>query len=275
MNYYKIIFKDSKNMSEVGSDSVDLIITSPPYFNLVEFTEDTEGDLSLIKDKFDFFDKITDTWRECYRVLKNGGYLVCEFEDYPVGSRYIGYPWEILLAGDMNKSIEDVGFRLISRQYIKKFETGVALSKFQYTSYQNIFECKVDPRAIANVAYSFVYKKGTVMRKRKCEFTRDEWITFTDGMWRIEFISGGVEGISGGAVFPDEYVRRILKVYSSEGDVVLDPFLGTGTTMKVCFEMRRNCIGYELNKNMKDIIMKKVSYGARTLLGDVKWEVIE
>ena len=273
---YKIIMSDSRNMAEVEDGSVQLVITSPPYWYLVRFSEDgdvgAENDLSRITDREKFFAELSKVWKECYRVLKRGGYLVCEWEDIPVGSWKYGYPREICIAGDMINSIERVGLSLISRWIWKKFGAGAVQSKFQYTLYPSL--TKADPRAIANWAYCFVFKKRGGSRPSKLDFTREDWKSWCDGVWYIENPSSQSAGISGGAVFPYELVRRFMKIYSLPRDLILDPFLGTGTTMKVAYDLDRSCIGYEVLQKMLPIIKKKVGFGRQKLFSKVKWEVI-
>ena len=274
---YKIVIGSSEDMSEVEDNSVQLVVTSPPYHNLVVFSdgkeEGSKEDLSRAKTQEIFFERIGNVWKECYRVLKRGGYLVCEWEDIPVGSWTYGYPREICLAGPMVKSIEDVGLGLISRWFWRKFATGAALSKFQYTLHGNL--TKSDPRAVSNIAYAFAFKKRGGSRPAELDFTREEWTEWCDGMWYIENPSSRAEDLAGGAVFPEELVRRFIKIYSSPGDLVLDCFLGTGTTMKVAFEQDRSCVGYEVLPRMLNTIKKRVEYGRQKVFDKAKWSIVK
>ena len=274
---YRIIIGSSEDMSRIEDGIAQLTVTSPPYHDLVVFSEGdekgSENDLSRIKSQDEFFERISKVWKECYRITKYGGYLACEFEDIPTGGRTYGYPREICLVGPMIESIESAGFHLISRWFWRKFSTGAVLSKFQYTLHSHLTSS--DPRAIANVAYILVFKKGRGGRPEKLDFTKKEWTLWCDGLWRIENPSGGDEGLASGAIFPDELVRRLIKIYSSPYDTVLDPFLGTGTTMKVAFEQDRSCIGYEALARMLPFIKKKVGYRNTKLFSKVEWSVYE
>ena len=190
--YYKVILGDSRQMPEVQSNTVQMIVTSPPYGTLDVFTKDenergAEFDLSRYHNLRTFFQEIAKTWKEAERVLKPGGVMVVEWEDYPVGSRYYGYPREIALCGPMVESIEKSGLGLISRWFIRKFEAGVALEKFQYTMYSNLRSAT--PRAIANVAYAFAFiKKEYKPSPHKLDFKREDWAIWSDGLWNINFI---------------------------------------------------------------------------------------
>lgn len=262
----------------MANSSVSLIVTSPPYGTLDVFSKEGEkgweDDLSRLHTMTTFFREIRKTWTECARILKPGGVLVCQWEDYPVGSRYYGYPREIALVGPMIESIEKAGLPLISRWFVRKFEPGVALEKFQYTMYANLKSAV--PRAVANVSYAFAfYKYEYKPSQKKLDFTREEWATWSDGLWNIPFIGSGAD-ISGGATYPVEFAKRVIKIYTYPGDIVLDPFLGTGTTMKAAFELGRSCIGYEVLERMLSTIKGKVRFGQDDLFGDkITWEIID
>jgi len=278
MTFCKIIIGDSKNMHETKDRSIDLTVTSPPYLDLVEFKGTVKGELSTIKKREllseverKFFGSIKKNFEEVYRVTKPGGIFVLEFEDYPVGSKFYGYPREILLSGKFCDAVESTGFYLISRWFWKKFQAGAALQKFRYLTYGNL---KVsDPRAVVNIAYMLVFKKFTKFnKKRELDFTVKDWREWSDGIWYIENTVGDLE--AGEAVFSPELVRRFIKLYTNKGDTILDPFLGTGTTMKVASEQGRNCVGYEIRPRMLPKIKAKVRFGLTSLFEDIKWEVV-
>ena len=261
-------------MSDVPNGTVKLVVCSPPYWTLDVFSKEgdigAEGDLSRYHSAKTFFQEISKTWAEVYRVLEPGGVLVCQWEDYPPGSRMYGYPREICLVGPMVNSIEKSGLALISRWYVRKFEQGVATEKFQYTMYSNL-ENSI-PRAVTNISYAFAFYKHEInLPKRKLDFTRNEWREWCDGLWNIPFIGSGLD-ISGGATYPVEFVKRCLKIYSNPGDMILTPFLGTGTDMLAARMLGRSCIGYEVLEKMLPIIKKKVQYGTQDLYEPLYWE---
>lgn len=277
MLYYKIICGDSRQMPEVQSNVADLVVTSPPYWTLDVFSKEgdvgQEGDLSRYHSKKSFFTEITKTWKECERVLKPGGVLVCQWEDFPPGSRYTGYMNEICLVGPMVKSIEDAGLTLFSRWFVRKFEPGVAVEKFPYTLYGNLKTAY--PRAVANVSYAFAFYKreyNVTHFPRKVDFTREEWAEWSDGVWNINFLGTGLD-ISGGATYPVEFAKRCIKLFTNKGDTVLEPFLGTGTTMRAAYELERSCIGFEVLERMLPTIKQKVHFGTAGMFEPVQWEL--
>lgn len=275
---YKIVMGDSRQMPEVESNTVSLVVTSPPYWHLDVFSKEgdkgAENDLSRILLKEDFFEELTRVWAECERVLVPGGILVVEWEDYPPGSRVYGYPREICICGDIVRSVERARLYLISRWIWKKFESGVALNKFQYTMWSNLKQ--TIPRAVANWAYCYAfYKRYSGSRKRELDFNREEWKLFSDGIWDIEAKTSGAGAvISGGAVYPVELISRFIRIFTMPRDVVLDPFLGTGTTMLASRQLSRSCVGFEVLEKMLPVIKGRVEYGKQRLDEEVEWKII-
>lgn len=276
MRKYTVIIGDSRNMDKVQDESVRLVVTSPPYWNVVEYSEQ-EGDISNIRGRKEFFDEISKIWAECKRVLEPGGILVVNWQDLIVGSKIYGYPREVCVAGDMCGSVERNGLILMSRWIWYKTRYGAGVNRARYTTFGNLEEGNI-PRAFGNWEYCFAWQKRDPFgKKRGLDFTRKEWMEWNSGVWYIEasVSAGACEVLEGGAVFPVELPSRFIKIFSLPGEVVLDPFLGTGTTMLAAFMLRRSCIGYEVRKEMLQTIKGKVGFGAQVLDDEIKWEVVE
>lgn len=118
------------------------------------------------------------------------------------------------------------------------------------------------PNGMIEIDYEFilVFKKpGTIEKvpkeiKEISKLTKEEWKEYFTGHWRF----GGEKQINHEAMFPEELPKRLIKMYSFVGDTVLDPFVGSGTTVKVALELKRNAIGYEINENFLEIIKEKI-----------------
>ncbi len=90
--------------------------------------------------------------------------------------------------------------------------------------------------------------------KEKSKLSKEEWKEYFYGHWYF----GGARQIEHEAMFPEELPKRLIKMYTFVGDTVLDPFLGSGTTIKVALNLSRNAIGYEINESFLDIVKEKL-----------------
>jgi DNA modification methylase len=240
-----VIRGDCRHMREVEDQAVQLVLTSPPYWNLVDFGAGA-ADLSAIRDKVAFFAELNSVWRECYRVLRPGGKLVVEFEDIANGSRVYGHPREICLVGDMVASVEAAALELYSRLIWQKAKAGGGMRKVPYTCYGNLRG--TNARIPSVYAYVFVFRKydpTAATDHRTPDFTRQDWKQWAETVWYIENPRSNFHGHP--SVFPPELVRRLIRMYSYPGDLVLDPFAGVGTTLVAAVELGRRAIGYEIH----------------------------
>jgi len=278
---YKIIIGDSREMPEIDDSSVDLVVTSPPYFGVTTYSNGHPNDLSQIRDdKHRFFAELGKVWKEVYRVLKPGKHAVVNFGDLVCGSRVYGYVRMEIVVGDMVKSMEDAGFVPIGYWIWHKYKAGAAMGKAKYSMYENLKHS--DPRPLQNWEHCIAFKSRKwapgVDNHRKLDFTREQWVEYGQGVWYIPADSRNwmpFEDVTESAVFPVELPRRFIKIYSNIGDVILDPFLGSGTTMLAAKILSRSCIGIELQKKFLPVIKRKVGYGSQSLLDTIEWEVIE
>ena len=269
--FYKVIIGDSRDMHEIPDNSVHLIVTSPPYWNLEQYSMATvDGDLGRIHDKDEFFRELRKVWKECYRVLVPGGKLVNIFRNINVGKRVRGHPCMINLYGPMVDSLESVGFIFYTEWISKVPFRLIPLSKVMDRTYGN--RDKNEIRSLYNYDYCTVFKKGVENRIVSVDVSKKEWYFMVDGVWEIWNIGGTkFSKTAQGAAHPVKLFERFIKMYTEPGDVVLDPFLGTGTAVLAAYNLGRSAIGYEVRPEMEDIIKKKVNFGQGNLFGKVKW----
>jgi len=111
--------------------------------------------------------------------------------------------------------------------------------------------------------------------KEKSKLSKEEWKEYFLGHWYF----GGARQIEHEAMFPDELPKRLIKMFSFVDDTVLDPFLGSGTTVKVALNLGRNAVGYEINDKFISIMKEKIGLGKSSLQFDnvqiVKREIEE
>jgi DNA modification methylase len=269
----KIFYKSSSDMTEVPNNSVDLIITSPPYFNIKDYSKDgkqekihsnkNESDMGAINEYDLFIDELLTVWKECERVLTPNGKLIINTPLMPIKKSDLTthYNRDIFnLDSDIQSSIKkNTGLFLYDLYIWNRKNSTKNLMFGSYPNPGNFY-------AQNTSEFITVYVKDGKPKKRdktdKIEniLTKEEWITYTKQIWDINIpnksdLAFGTHS----ALMPEEIVKRCVTLFSYKNDVILDPFAGSGTTLKVAKEMGRKYIGYELYESYKEIIDKKLN----------------
>jgi len=252
---HKIIRGDSRQMNELSDNSVNLVITSPPYWQLKDYgTDDQIG----YNDSYEnYINNLNLVWQECYRVLQNGCRLCVNIGDQFARSVYYGRYKIIPIRTEIIKFCETIGFDYMGAVIWQKSTTmntsggATIMGSFPY------------PRnGIIKLDYEFIllFKKiGTPEKidknlKELSEMTKEEWNTYFQGHWNFN----GVRQDGHIAMFPEELPKRLIKMFSFVGDTVLDPFVGSGTTSLAAKNLGRNSAGYEINPKFIDMIKQKL-----------------
>lgn len=234
-----VIYKhDSRNMKHLFDDSVHLMITSPPY----NVGKDYDDDLSLSE----YLNLLDDVMRETYRVLVDGGRACINIAN--IGRKpYI--PLNTYIAGLML----DCGF-LMRGEIIwdKGASAGVSCAWGSWQSASN--PCLRDVHE-----YILVFSKGSFSRQatgKSNTIERDDFIENTKSIWRMPTASAKKEKHP--APFPVELPTRLIHLYSYENDIILDPFMGGGSTAVAAVNTKRCYIGYEIEKKYIDVAKSKL-----------------
>lgn len=239
-----------KELKKMEAESVDLVITSPPYHNLRVYSNDP-SDLSNCESYEEYYYLLGLVIAECERVLKSGGKFVMQFEDYNYTIGRDNKMGQESLTGDINKIFLNNGFSLWTKAFWRKYSAQRAMLAQGNLYYRNMKAR--DTILAANVGFVYVYKKaGDCELIKASDITLAEWADWADGVWNISN-----SGIGHTTPFAEELVKRCIKLWSCPGDTVLDPFAGAGTVNKVAIENSRNAIGIELNKEFYDLANEK------------------
>lgn len=239
-----------KELKKLDEESVDLVITSPPYHNLRVYSNDP-SDLSNCESYEEYYYLLGLVIAECKRVLKPGGKFVIQYEDYNYTLGRDNKMGQESITGDINKIFLDNEFSLWTKAFWRKYSAQRAMLAQGNLYYRNMKAR--DTILAANVGFVYVYKKaGECELIKASDITLEEWANYADGMWVIPN-----SGISHSTPFAEELVRRCIKLWSCPGDTVLDPFAGAGTVNKVAIECGRNAIGIELQKEYYDLAIEK------------------
>ena len=255
---HKIIRGDSRQMNELSDNSVNLVITSPPYWQLKDYgTDDQIG----YNDSYeDYINNLNLVWQECYRVLQNGCRLCVNIGDQFARSVYYGRYKIIPIRTEIIKFCETIGFDYMGAVIWQKSTT------MNTSGGATIMGSFPFPRnGIIKLDYEFIllFKKiGTPEKidknlKELSEMTKEEWNTYFQGHWNFN----GVRQDGHIAMFPEELPKRLIKMFSFVGDTVLDPFVGSGTTSLAAKNLGRNSAGYEINTKFIEMIKQKLDVG--------------
>ena len=235
-----------KELAKLGDESVDMVITSPPYHNLRVYSNDP-SDLSNCESYDEYYYLLGLVIEECHRVLKKGGKFVIQFEDYNYTLGRDGKRGKESLVGDINKIFLEKGFNLWTEAVWRKYSAQRAMLADGALWYRNLKN--KDTQLASNWGYVYCYRKdGETERIVGADITLEEWAEWADGVWNIPN-----SGIGHTTPFAEKLVERCIKLWSNPNDIILDPFAGGGTVNYSAIKNNRNAIGIELKKEFYDL----------------------
>ncbi len=254
-NWAKIIIGDSREMGEVAEGSVDLVVTSPPYWHIKDYG--IPGQIGYGQSLHDYLRDLYRVWGECFRVLRPGGRLCVNVGDQFARAAVYGRYKIIPLHAEIIGQGEELGFDFMGSIIWQKKTTmnttggAVIMGSYPYP-----------PNGLIEIDYEFIliFKKQGPPRKVEKEvkeaskLTKEEWKEYFAGHWRF----GGAKQVGHEAMFPEELPRRLIRMFTFVGDTVLDPFLGSGTTVKAALDLGRNAVGFEINDTFTEMIREKL-----------------
>lgn len=244
-----IYIKNAMKMDDLPDNSVNLIITSPPYFDAKMYAkEKIEGNLGDIHDLNDWFEKIGSVWQESYRVLQPGRKIFINIMNLPI--RDNGGFKSLNLSGKTIDLMEKIGF-IFKRDIIWHKTNGVRANFGTYPYpggilINNMHEFILEFNKPDNGQNGEKYKHISTENKEASKIDKNFWLSIKNtDVWLMK-----PQGSSGGrshvAPFPYELPYRIIKAFTYIGETILDPFLGSGTALKAAADLKRNGVGYEI-----------------------------
>lgn len=267
---HTIITGDSREMSDLKDESVHLIATSPPYWQLKDYG--TENQIGFHDDYETYINHLNLTWQECFRVLHKGCRLCINIGDQFARSIYYGRYKIIPIHTEIIKFCEMIGFDFMGQIIWQKATTmntsGGASIMGSYPNPRNGI-VKLDFEYILLFKKQGNAPKPSKEQKENCAMTNKEWNTFFNGHWHF----AGAKQDKHLAMFPEELPHRLIKMFSYPGETVLDPFMGSGTTALAAKNLNRNSIGYEINPDFVSIIKAKI--GTSDAFMQVETEIIK
>jgi site-specific DNA-methyltransferase (adenine-specific) len=238
----RIFAHSSEDMREIPDGTVALMVTSPPY----NVGKDYDDDLSLDE----YLGLLERVFRETYRVLEAGGRVA-------VNVANLGRKPYLPLNHHVADLLTDIGFLL--RGEIIWQKARAAGGSCAWGSWQSA----KNPTLRDVHEYIVVGSKESFRRERAGSDTisRDEFLAATMSLW--ELAPESARRVGHPAPFPVELPRRLIELYTFEGDLVLDPFMGVATTAVAAAETGRDYVGYEINPEYIDLAESRLSDSSR------------
>jgi len=252
---HRLIIGTCENMSLIENEEIHLIITSPPYFNA---PFDYEG---LYDDYSKFLEVIEKVAKESFRVLQEGRIFALNIDDMLVKGKK--YP----ITADAIKAFQKAGFRFRDKIIWKKPNGYIRISRRSGVVLQHPYPMYYYPDNILESI--IIFQKGRfdyksisqeIREKSKIdidEFKINKWFM---NLWEITNVLPNSKLEKGIAAYPEELPYRLIQLFSYVGETILDPFVGSGTTMKVARNLKRNSVGYEILDELEPIIREKLGF---------------
>lgn len=245
MTEHTLYHADARELSFIKDKSVHLVLTSPPYFNLKEYRKGN-NQLGIINDYQQFVDELEKVWKECYRILVPGGRIVCVVGDVCLSRRKYGRHVVMPLHSDIAVSCRKIGFDNLNPILWHK----ISNASYEANTNSSILGKPYEPNAIIKNDVEYIlmerkpggYRKPTEKQREESRIDKEDFQNWFSQIWEMP---GASTRNGHPAPFPLELATRLVKMFSFVGDVVLDPFSGSGTTMLAAINTNRNSIGIE------------------------------
>jgi len=245
--FHRLINGDARDLSFLKDESVHLVVTSPPYWNLKRYNENPDQ-LGHVQNYEAFLTELEKVWRHAFRVLVPGGRLVCVVGDVCVARRNYGRHLVFPLHADICVICRRIGFDNLNPIVWHK----IANASYEVSNGSKFLGKPYEPNAIIKNDMEFIlmqrkpggYRKPTDAQRKASRIGKNEFDRWFQQIWNIS----GASTKHHPAPFPLELAMRLVRMFSFAGDTVLDPFSGSGTTMVAALRTDRNSIGVEIDQ---------------------------
>lgn len=270
----QVFYADARNMAEVPDHSVHLVVTSPPYFNIKDYALDgyqkartgkkLNGQIGDIPNYEKYIAEMLLVWKECERVLKPNGKLAINAPLMPMFKKVMNTHYNRHIF-DINS---DIQHSVIANTNL--FLLDVYIWNRTNSSKKLMFGSYPYPRnfyAQNKIEFVTIYVKDGAPNnvhpkeiKEGSKLTEAEWVEFTKQIWDIPIpkksdLAFGKHS----AIMPEQIAYRCIRLFTFIGDVVLDPFAGSGTTLKVAKSLSRDYVGYEISNSYEEVVEAKLN----------------
>ncbi len=266
---HKLINGDARDLSFIPDESVHLVVTSPPYWNLKKYNENP-NQMGHIQDYEAFLADLRKVWTHVLRVLVPGGRLVCVVGDVCVARRRFGRHLVFPLHADICVICRQIGFDNLNPIIWHK----IANASYEVQNGSKFLGKPYEPNAIIKNDMEFIlmqrkpggYRQPSDRQRRESMIDKKDFGRWFQQIWNIP----GASLKNHPAPFPLELATRLVRMFSFVGDTVLDPFCGTGTTMVAALKYQRNSIGVEIDPEYCRMAAAYLKAESNDLFSDVQ-----
>jgi modification methylase len=266
---HRLIHGDARDLSFLPDESVHLVVTSPPYWNLKRYNENPDQ-LGHIQDYEEFLAELAKVWRHVFRVLVPGGRLVCVVGDVCVARRDFGRHLVFPLHADIAVTCRRIGFDNLNPIIWHK----IANASYEVSNGSKFLGKPYEPNAIIKNDMEFIlmqrkpggYRSPTAEQRDLSRIAKTDFDRWFQQIWNIT----GASTKSHPAPFPLELAMRLVRMFSFTGDTVLDPFCGSGTTMIAALRSGRNSVGVEIDADYCRMTARYLKAEANDLFSSAK-----
>ncbi|MFW6132334.1 MAG: DNA-methyltransferase [Planctomycetota bacterium] len=261
---HRVVQGDARNLSFLSDESVHLVVTSPPYWNLKRYEPHPEQ-LGHMADYEEFLASLQKVWQQCHRVLVPGGRLVCVVGDVCLSRRQYGRHLVMPLHADICVMCRKLGFDNLNPIIWHK----ISNANYEVSNGSTFLGKPYEPNAIIKNDIEFIlmqrkaggYRKPTPSQREQSKIVKDDYDQWFRQIWRLP----GASTRRHPAPFPLMLADRIVRMFSFVGDTVLDPFAGTGTTALAAMHCARSSISVEIEGKYIDMTRRRLQREAHTL----------
>jgi len=247
-------------MSELREESCHLVVTSPPYANLKQYQPGNPNQLGDIPDYDRFLDELDKALAQCYRVLVPGGRVCCVVGDVNIARQKAGRHFQFPLSSDIRVRARQMGFDNIQGiTWLKVANIRLEASE----SSRFLGKPNLPNGIIKNDTEHILFLRKPGYRSPTADMEQASYIPTEDYVRWFQPIWNDIPGASlrdHPAPYPVELATRLIRMFSFVGDIILDPFGGTGTTALAAMRAGRSSVTYEVEAQYFSLIVKRLSH---------------
>jgi DNA modification methylase len=271
---HRLYRQDARFIDHLADESIQLVVTSPPYWTLKHYNE-SEGQLGSVRDFDTFLNELEKVWAQGYRLLVPGGRMIIVVGDVCLSRKDHGRHAVVPLHASIQERCRQIGFDNLAPIIWYK----ITNAKFEVQNGSSFLGKPYEPNAIIKNDIEYIimqrkpggYRNPTPAMRVLSVISEENHRAWFQQIWKLP----GASTRSHPAPFPLELAARLIRMFSFVGDTVLDPFMGTGTTNVAAAQWGRHSIGVEIDRRYFDLVAKRLEAESDQLFGHVAVEVYE